>query len=216
MPNPKLSFIKYFVDISGTPKPDDQGNYQKVIVGCVSIDQYKLSGILQQIESDFPILCNKKGHKLKPRQLEEIIGFLNKEKVRMITVQFDKEDWEKYRLKYAQESHREEKIMSVLYYYVLKKKSLKSYIYQAVLDSDTSFDIHQSVRLCQRIARERKYNFKISFGYSDINEEIKLADWIASARRKIDIETLEKYENFIILKNNLPAYHLNRVFKEQQ
>lgn len=215
MANHKLSFIKYFVDISGTPKPDNNGKYDKVIVGCASVDQYKISDILQQMESDFPISFKKKGHKLRPRDLEEIIDFLNKEKVRMITVQFEKEDWKKYRSKYLQEAHMEEKVMSILYYYVLKKKSLKSYIYQAVLDSDTSFDIHQSVRLCQRIARERKYNFKMSFGYLDINEEIKLADWIASARRKIDIETLKNYENFIILKNNLPFYHLNRVFKEQ-
>jgi len=155
------------------------------------------------------------GERSRDRYLEEIIDFLNKEKIRMITVQFDKEDWDKYKLKYPLEGNLEEKIMSILYYYVLKKTSSKSYIYQAVLDFDTSFDIHQSVKLCQRIARERRYNFKTSFGYLDVNEELKLADWVASARRKIDIDILENYENFIILKNNLPYYHLNRVIKKQ-
>lgn len=208
-----ISFINYYIDISGVPKQDKRGNYQKVIVACASVNQYTISEIMERMKIEFPEYWNKKGHKLNDSELETIIGFINKEKIRMITVQFDKPDWEKYKSKYPSEARIEEKIMSILYYYVLKKKSNKSSIYRAIIDFDTTFGIKESVTLLQRTARERGYKFRTSFGYLAINEEIKLPDWIASARRKIDDDTLNKYENFFILKNNLPSYNLNRVFK---
>ena len=54
-------------------------------------------------------------------------------------------------------------------------------IYFLFVIGDTSFNIKQSIVLCQRIARECGYHFDISFGYVDINQELKFPDWIASA-----------------------------------
>jgi len=208
-----ISFINYYIDISGVPKQDKHGNYQKVIVACASVNQFTIPEIIERMKTEFSGYWNKKGHRLNAGELEPIIDFMNKEEIRMITVQFDKPDWEKYKLKYSSEAHIEEKIMSILYYYVLKKKSYKTSIYRAIIDFDTSFDIKESITLLQRTARERGYKFKTSFGYLEINEEIKLPDWIASARKKIDDDTLNKYEHFVILKNDLPPYNLNRAFK---
>jgi hypothetical protein len=209
-----ISFINYYVDISGVPKQDKHGNYQKVIVACASVNQFTLPEIIERMKTEFPEYWNKKGHQLNDIELEQLISFINKEKIRMITVQFDKLDWEKYKIKYSSEAHIEEKIMSILYYYVLKKKSNKTSIYKTIIDFDTSFNIKESIIILQRTARERGYKFMTSFGYLEINEEIKLPDWIASARKKIDDITLNKYEHFLTLKNDLPYYNINRAFKK--
>lgn len=208
----KLSFIKFLIDISGTPKKNNFGKYEKVIIACVSIDQYNFDDVIRRFKDKFPDYWHKKGHQLSSNKLEEIVAFFNEENIRMITIHFNRSDWNKYKEKYSGETKFEEKIMSILYFYVLKKVAFKNYKYLALIDNDASFDIKQTIVMCQRIAREREYNFEISFGYIDINPELRFPDWIASARRKIPLKKLQKYEHFLILKNNLPSYRLNRVF----
>jgi len=209
----QTSFIRFLVDISGTPKPDKKsGNYQKVIIANTSIDRYNFDTVSDEFKEEFPSYWNKKGHKLQPHRLEEIVDFLNRKNIRMITVQFDVPDWEKYKAKYISEGHLEEKIMGILYYYVLKRVASKKHKYSALIDFDTQFDIKESITIVQRIARERNYNFDINFGYIDINPELKFPDWVASAARKCTSDDLKKYKHFIMLKNFLPYYHIQRAF----
>lgn len=212
----KISFIKLLVDISGSPKTDNSGNYQKVIVVATSVDRYNFMDVIDRFKSKFYGYWDKKGHQLSPDKLEEIVAFLDAENIRMITVQFDTTDWDKYKTKCKGEANLEEKIMGILYYYVLKRVASKRFVYQVLIDNDTSFNIKQSIIICQRISREGRYNFDISFGYRAINQELRFPDWIASARRRCDVESLKKYKHFIILKNELPPYHLNRILRKSK
>ena len=67
-------------------------------------------------------------------------------------------------------------------------------IYFLFVISDTSFNIKQSIVLCQRIARERGYHFDISFGYVDINQELKFPDWFFSLYAPVRvIETIQRH-----------------------
>ncbi len=142
------------------------------------------------------------------RQLEDVVDFLNGENVRMITIHFDDVDWQKYKAMYPSESHFEEKIMAILYYYVLRRVARKDYIYPTLLDNDTSFKISQSIATCNRLARYFGHRFNTSFGYINVNPELRFPDWIASARRKLSHGTLAKYKHFIAVRNRLAPHHL--------
>lgn len=213
MPKKQKSYIEFLVDVSGIPKRDASGNYQKVIIASTSFNMFNLDDVMDAFKGQFFNYWEKKGHQLSAHKLEEIIDFLNQENVRMTTIHFDIPDWEKYKTEYQNEANLEEKIMGILYFYVLKKIAWKEFIYRVLVDNDSTFNIRQSIIVCQRLARAHNYDFNISFGYRDINPELRFPDWVASARRKIDPSNFAKYKYFIILKNQLPPYYLIKIFK---
>jgi len=207
------NFLKFFVDITGVPKRNRSGSYEDVTISSVSVNTYKLEEIFNELEHRFPGCAKKKGHNLQATQLMDIIEFLNAHDIRMTTVTFEKDDWKYYRKEYPNESNIEEKIMGILYFYTIKRVAWKNYEYQVLVDNDTSFNIKQSILICQRLARMHDYHFNVTFGYLDLNQELIFPDWVASARRKIHPSTLNNHRHFTILKNDLPKYCLLRVFK---
>ena len=210
----QISMLHFFVDISGVPKREKGGDFQKVIVSCVSFNVFTLEKTIEAFREKFPTYWDQKGHQLTKYQLEEIVSFLDQQEVRMITVHFDPEDWIKYKGEYPNESHREEKIMGILYFYAMKWIARKGYIYPVIVDNDTTFSIKQAIVICQRLARSQNLDFNVSFGYIETHPELRFADWVASARRKIDPSILNNYHHFMILRNKLPPMYLFNVFKK--
>ena len=214
MPKNQRAGFQFFVDISGVPKRDRCGDFQKVIVSCVSFNVFTLKNKIEAFREKFPTYWDKKGHQLTKYQLEEIVSFLDQQGVRMTTVHFDPEDWIKYKGEYPNESHIEEKIMGILYFYVMKWVAREGYIYPVIVDTDTTFSIKQSILICQRLARSQNLTFDVSFGYVETHPELRFADWVASARRKIYPLDLNNYHHFMILRNKLPPMYLFNVFKK--
>ena len=208
MPRPQRSFIQFLVDISGVPRPGPSGTHGPLIMACVSVDTFKLDDMMNTFRNQFPSIWDKKGHQLSMRQLEDVVDFLNGENVRMITIRFDDVDWQRYKAMYPGEGHFEEKVMAILYYYVLRRVAWKDYLYPVLVDNDTSFKISQSIVICNRLARYFEHRFDISFGYLSVNPELRFPDWIASARRKLSHPTLAKYKHFIIVRSHLAPQHL--------
>ena len=209
----QTSFIKFLFDISGVPNKGKSGEYELVIVGCVSVNAITLNDLLDNFKSDFPTLWDKKGSQLTAEQLEIVIDYLNNNKARMLSVPFRPVDWQKYKRKFKDEAHLEEKIMSLLYFKPLNVFTRQSSTYTVLYDSDTTFNIKQSVKLVQRLSRQLGYTFQPSFGYADLNLELKFADWVASARRKMDEDTLRKYRYYYLLNSKIPHNQLKYVFK---
>lgn len=202
------------VDISGVPKRDSSGNFETVILASTSVNVYKVEKLKEEFRNQFPGHWNKKGRQLSADKLEEIVAFLNQENVRMTTVHLDAEDWDTYKAKYKGEAHFEEKIMGILYFYVLKWVAWKGRLHPALLDYDSSFGIIQSITTCKNLARANDYHFDVSFGHIPVNPELRFPDWIASARKKIDLDSLKKYKHFKVLRNYLDRRYLLRVMKK--
>ncbi|MFQ5885156.1 MAG: hypothetical protein ACE5IO_08675 [Thermoplasmata archaeon] len=72
----------------------------------------------------------------------------------------------------------------------------------------------QSIVICKNLARHNNYHFDVTFGFRDVNAELRFPDWVASARKKVPPENLKKYKHFIILKNRLAPQYLLRVLKK--
>ena len=215
MANTSPSFFKFYADISGIPNRIDHstGDLQTTVIGMVSVSKRSIKAILDELKTIYPDYWDKKGHQLNAKKLEDIVRFFNQRNVKMVTIQFEKEDWGKYRSMYPHETGLGEKVMAILYFYVLKHLAFRSFSYEAVLDNDTMFSIHQCILICNRLLKKQNFDFEIFLGHRDINAELRLPDWIAQARRKIPESNLNKYGNFIILNNNLAYIHRLFVFK---
>ena len=209
------SYFKFYTDISGVPNKIDRntGKIQDVVLAMTSISKRSIKRILSDMEKRFPRYWDKKGHQLQKKELEIIINYLNRNNVIMLTINFETKDWIKYRTMYPQETHLGEKVMSILYFFILKYLAKPMFMYESVCDNDTNFGIHQSIVICKRLLNMHGFDFDITLGHRDINPELRLPDWVAQARRKIPLKNFEKYEKFFILKNKLYKPYRNIVFK---
>ena len=212
------SYFRYYTDVSGIPCTRDcnTGNYQDVIIGMASISKNYIDTLITSFKQKYPSYWDKKGNQLNKKELENIINFLDKNHVMMLTIIFEHKDWDKYRQMYPNETNFREKVMAILYFFILKKLVKKKFIHEAVLDNDTNFGIFQCIICCKRLLNMYDYNIDITLGHREINPELRFADWIAQARRKISIKHLSKYNNFIILKNRLPHPLIILIFKSQK
>jgi len=208
------SYFKFYTDNSGVPYTKDiTGDYQKLVIGFASVSKNHIKSLINSIEQKYPRYWNKKGSQLDSKELEIIINYLDKNHVMMLTIMFEHKDWDKYRQMYPDETNLGEKVMAILYFFILKNLAKKKFMHEAVLCHDTNFGIVQSIVECKRLLNMNHYDFDITVGHRKINPELRLPDWIAQARRKIPEYKLKKYKNFIILKNKLPKLYRLLIFK---
>jgi hypothetical protein len=154
MPLRTLPFIKFIGDISGVPQKNRKTkSYENVIIAIVSINKYTIKDDLNIIKRTFPECWDKNGHQLTSEQLINLLELFYQIGFKIATVNFDISDWDKYKIKYRNESNLEEKIMSILYFYVLKHFARYNLPYDVILDNDTNFGIVHSIKLCQRLSR---------------------------------------------------------------
>lgn len=118
----KLSFFKFYSDNSGVPYNKDKktGEYEAVVIGLTSISRNHIKNLLDKIKQKFPDYWDLKGNQLKADELELIIKFLDRNHVMMLTVMFEHDDWDKYRKMYPHETHFGEKVMAILYFFIIK------------------------------------------------------------------------------------------------
>jgi len=116
------SYFKFYTDVSGNPytRDSDSGDYEKVIIGLVSISKNHISNIINSFKQKFSSYWDLKGNQLNPKELEDIVDFLDKNHVMMLTIMFEHEDWDKYRQMYPHETNFGEKVMAILYFLILK------------------------------------------------------------------------------------------------
>lgn len=211
---PKQScFIDFYIDVSGNPKPSKGKGYEDIVISAVTFNSFTFDDVNRRFQARFNKIYDKKGHKLKDDALLEMVQFLNEEEVRMITIPYGKLDWEKIRSEYINEANLEEKVMALLYFYLIKKIARKGYAYSVTFDNDTTFGIKQTMKLLKRLLRQNNFNIQMSFNYRDLENGLRYPDWIAQSLRKCDRSELEKNRHYIILKNHFPNYYKLTVFK---
>ena len=117
MPRTSPGFFKFYADISGMPNKIDKstGDLQTIVIGMVSVSKRSIDNIMSSLHINFPDCWEKKGHQLDANKLEGIVNFLNKRNVMMVTIQFEKDDWEKYKRLYPHETDLGEKVTAILY-----------------------------------------------------------------------------------------------------
>lgn len=197
--------ISYAIDISGNP-------YAKTIIGSVSFDTKTFSKMWKDFEKTFPNYTKKKGRDLDRRDLKRIIEFLDFWKVHMCSVEFGERQWEYFKRMLKDKSAPKERIIGILYFKLLQKFSKKGYTYSVVFDDDSFIDVRKAIRFCQRLADANKYSYRPTIGFAKTSKEIKFADFVASAHRKIRKKTLQQIKHFSIVNSHITKRELDGTF----
>lgn len=66
---------------------------------------------------------------------------------------------------------------------------------------------------CRRIAKMRNMRYNITTGTDKYDDYIKMADYIASATRKVKHSKLIKHQYYNKIKAHLPQLYIQKAFK---
>jgi len=197
------SFI-FGIDVSGNP-------YQTTYVSLASFNVNNYGRIMKDLRHNFP--NTRKGSDLNDQRLKNIIKFLDKNGIKMVSICFSNADWNYYKEKYGQHGNFKENIFGVIYFVLLQEVSNQKYRYRVTVDKENFMNIEKVIETCRKLAKSNDYFFDLSIGHSRTDELIKIADYIASSHRKINHEDLKFFRNLKIISSELPGKYLTKVFR---
>ena len=194
------------IDVSGTPKDD-------VYVGLVSIKTDQINKIKTLFKKEFPKIYygKHKGSKLKPDEIRKIIDFLNKNYVFMYSNHISKSDWDYFKNNYPNKTNFLERVYALSYFGLIHNFVHKYHPQNLVVCKENYLNINSTLNYLQYLAKSNNYTIMPSVGYADSMFIIKLADLVASARRKLDNKTFKKFYKY----NSLNLKDLDHKFIEK-
>lgn len=206
----KRSFSLLFViDVSGQP-------YEKTTIGLGSFIIDRQNKLLKEFYKKFPDFkkSRNKGCVLKETELQNILKFLNKEKIHMTTTTIKGDYWRALKKKYSNKARFKEKIMACLYFMILKKKSKQHFPHQVIIDKDSFMDLYKLIDYINLLANANKYDFSVSISRAKDNDLIRIVDYIA-ASHKNNKKFLEKLKYHTQLDSKIPELFLKKLFEKE-
>ena len=197
------------IDVSGTP-------YNDVCFGMIAYDGNRLYALKKEFEKVFPRYVSKrqKASKLKSNELAKIINFLNDfDGVKMGATLFRKSDWDAYLSDYFGRAKIKEKLYALNYLMLLKSFVFPRYNYRLTLCNENYLDMTSVLDNLRRVLKSNRFHMEVSISSAKYNVEIKFADYVAGALRKIKPSILEGYSNYHTIKGRLSKRDLNKVFR---
>lgn len=200
--------LSFAIDVSGQP-------YGKVIVGLIAYDKNHIDRFRKDFNREFPRFFSKKqkGSALKSHDLSKIIGFMDSHDIRMGVISFTTDDWERYRKRYRGRAFFKEKMYALLYFRLLKAFTYPKYNYQITLCSESYLNIEHLQTTLRRLAKANRFDYDLSTSSAKFNQNIKFADYIAAACRKLPFSYLKRYKNYYMIHKTIPQRDLNKAFK---
>lgn len=199
--------LLFAIDVSGNP-------YKDTIIGCVSFNQNNAPKILSEFNQKFKKFKNKKGKDLDHRQLKQILSFLDKYKIRSNFLNMTSNDW-KYALSLIpeQRGYKKEKIFGILYYIVLEWNTKTKFPYIVNICEENFMKTDIAISSCRTIAKMRGKEYQFSKSTGKFNDYIRIADYIASAGRKIKNKDLQSFQYCSQVKKlRIPPEYIKKVF----
>jgi hypothetical protein len=207
----KLSLIMG-IDVSGQP-------YNSIYVGLTSINMEKLHKIEKDFKKKFPRIFRKKqkGSKLNKSELRNVISFLDDNMIYMKSTIIKTADWHNFFQEYRNKAHLTEKVYSLLYFQLISKNCFKytSHPYSVTVCKENNININKVLLYVNYLLKSNGYNVILSIGYANSNTVIKLADFVAAARRKLEDKFLKALINFDMFHSKDIHYkYIERIFKK--
>lgn len=199
--------LLFSIDVSGTP-------YNETIIGCVSFNLRYSPQFLKDFKTTFRKIYRKKGKDLNYNQLKKILQFLDNNKVRSNSIYMTTNDWE-YALSLIPENktYKKEKIFGILYYQVLEWNTKLRHPYMVNICEENYMKTDTAISAFRTIANMRHKEYNITKGSGKSNDYIKIADYIASATRKIKANEFNNYMYCQQMKKlRIPKQYIRKVF----
>lgn len=204
MTKPNLLFS---IDVSGTP-------YTETIISCVCFNLRYSVQFLKNFKRTFKKHYRKKGKDLNYNQLKDILQFLDDNSMRSNSIHMTTNDWEYAdSLIQRNKAYKIEKIFGILYFQVLEWNTIPRYPYMVNVCEENFMKIDVVISACRKIANMNHKEYNITKGSGKTNDYIKIADYVASAARKIKYPVFNKYKCCQqIRKYRMPKQYVKKVF----
>jgi hypothetical protein len=198
--------LLFAIDVSGIPP-------KNTITSCVCFDMHTSHQILNTFKKKFKKDINKKGRHLDNHKLGKILKFLDNNKIRSYSTQYNSPNWE-YAISLVppKKAYKIEKIFGIIYYILLEKNSKPRHSYIVHACQESFMDINTVISACRSIAKMRGMDYNITTGSDKFDDYIKIADYVAAATRKIKYNKLKSYKYHNLIKAYLPKEYIKKVF----
>ncbi len=200
--------LSFAIDVSGQP-------YDTVIVGLIAYDKNHINRFRKDFNTEFPRFLSKKqkGSILKSHDLSRIIGFVDSHNIKMGVISFTTSDWERYIKQYRGMAFFKEKMYALLYFRLLKVFTYPKHNYQITLCSESYLNIERLQTTLRRLAKANRFDYDLSISSAKFNQNIKFADYVAAAYRKLPFNDFKMYGNYHIIRKDIPQRDLDKAFR---
>ena len=203
MVKPNLFFA---IDISGIPP-------KNTCIGCVCINLKVLSKFEKEFNIRFKKNIHKKGRQLDYFQLEQIMSFFDEYQIRSCSTVYNTQIWDgALRLVPKNKAYKIEKILGIVYFLLLNEYSRSNNSYLVHICEESQLKINVIRSACRELGGANNILYNITVGNDRQDFAIKMADYVASATRKIKFDKLKKCRYFRYTKAHLSDEHIRKVF----
>ena len=180
-------------DISGGP-------FRNTYLGAACFNSHRIRSIVKEFDRKFPDLRKLKGKDLNVYQLKKIVRFLDKNEVRMRAVSIRGSGWEHYKNNYCDYAEYQEKIFGIYHFSLVSHTIVRNEGDCSVfICKDNFLSNPERVKKTVNILKKaHRYNFRISHGLVKEIPDLRFADYVASAYRKIG-RSLNNFRYFRII-----------------
>jgi hypothetical protein len=198
----KYAPYNFYVDMSGVPYDDD------LYIGAVFINELFSGRFIKEFYREFPELKSfkKKAVNLPDDKLKQIIDYFEKRKVRCVCIKFHKHKMRKYYTEILDRKNSlrrkklpglfsfKEKLLGILYYYLLKQDFVRKnwhYGFEACVESH--MNILEVMKVMNNLSHRDSYLIHPRYNNRRIQHMLKFADFVAGAGRRFGIEVMKCY-----------------------
>ncbi len=205
-----MSNTLFAIDSSGVPPKEN------TYISCVSFNLRNSDVFFSRFKKKFKKQFKTKGKHLEPYDLSKILSFLDAHNIISNATIYNINKWQ-YAFSRVKKSrgYKKEKLCGIIYYLLLKSNSSykQSYIVHVCKESHMDIEIVKSA--CRTIAKMRGMEYDITSGTDNSDKHIKIADYVASATRKLKEGELNKFKCYNLIKAHIPDEYIKKVFEKK-
>jgi hypothetical protein len=202
-----------YLDTSGNPK-------DKIFFGAISLNTQYTHDFKKDFEIKFPGLLsskNNKGKDLSNTQLRAVLNVIHKHNMWFSSGFIYKDNWENHKQKYSNKAFFTERIIGGMYYQILERliKKKCSIRYNVVFCKDNKWNYEKAINYTRYLLGTNYRGANLSSTITKFNHELKFADIVASAHKKLGHKELMIYSPvYKSCPPNIRDNLLNRLFNK--
>lgn len=201
--------LLFAIDVSGIP-------YAKTYIGCASFNLKNSDETISLFRKTFKNIKNKKGKDISSKDdLFNIVKFLDQKNIKSTCVVMNVNDWEYNLARVPKEKgYVKERLMGILYFKALNKYSIPDNSYTVHLCNENFMKIDHVISTFNRLSKMHGIEYNIAVSSGKYDDYVKIADYVASATRKIKASRLDQLKYYsIISKVRISDNLLNKAFR---
>jgi len=185
--------LQFYIDVSGVP-------YETTYVGVIVSTPQIIDRVLKDLKKQ-KNLFSKKARQLKGEELFKVLSIMNEKDLKMFTTKFTHKNWEQAKETLGKKKNFKNKYMGYIYYQLIRQQYLyKNFSYHVFTCSDDHLNINEVHKNCKLLAKADKTRLSFSIATANVNDGVRLADYVAQALKKNRIKKLQKLNNLKCIK----------------